>query len=105
MPTNLKRCDRREKEGSHTVNISVGTLEEIYNNVCNHYDNGRIGGTDYYILTSVLYKEIHERRKEQDCFKCEWRFTRHQKCNCCVRNRSMRDNYKPETVKKLFIDD
>lgn len=27
------------------------------------------------------------------CAGCKWRGKRHQKCSCCIRNRSMKDNY------------
>ena len=51
----------------------------------------RIGGTDYFTLTSLLYDAIHsERVTTETCAGCRWR-GRHQKCSCCRRNRSMRD--------------
>ena len=27
------------------------------------------------------------------CNTCKWKNTRHQKCTCCARNQSIKDNY------------
>lgn len=28
-----------------------------------------------------------------NCDECKWKGKRHQKCTCCVRNQSIKDNY------------
>ena len=30
------------------------------------------------------------------CTDCRWMGVRHQKCSCCIRNRSMKDNYQDD---------
>ena len=89
----VKIYDRRERADRHFRNIGIETLQEVYENVEKHYNGGRIGGTDYFTLTSLLYDAIHnERTATETCNGCRWR-GRHQKCSCCRRNRSMRDSY------------
>ena len=34
--------------------------------------------------------------REQNCKDCKWRNKRHQKCTCCARNISLKDNYEKE---------
>jgi len=31
-----------------------------------------------------------------NCNGCKWKGKRHQKCTCCVRNQSIKDNYSEE---------
>lgn len=89
----MKTYDRRERDDRHYRNIRKEVLQEVYENVEKHYDGGRIGGTDYFTLTSLLYDAIHsERVATETCTGCRWR-GRHQKCSCCRRNRSMKDLY------------
>lgn len=92
----MKIYDRRERADSHFRNIGIETLQEVYENVEKHYNGRRIGGTDYFTLTSLLYDAIHnERTATETCNGCRWR-GRHQKCSCCRRNRSMRDSYEEQ---------
>ena len=94
----MKIYDRRERDDGHFRNIGKETLQEVYENVESHYRLGRIGGTDYFTLTSLLYDAIHnERIDTETCAGCRWR-GRHQKCSCCRRNRSMRDAWEEAAV-------
>ena len=34
--------------------------------------------------------------EELNCKGCKWRGKRHQKCSCCARNPSLKDNYEKE---------
>ena len=89
----MKVYDKRERTDRHFRNIRLEVLQEVYENVESHYKGGKIGGTDYFTLTSVLYDAIHNKRRETEtCNGCKWH-GRHQKCNCCRRNRSLKDLY------------
>lgn len=91
--------DERERADKHFRGLERKVLEEVYNNVLTHYNTGRIGGTDFHVLTSVLYDAMQDQREYETCDGCRWWNVRPQRCSCCRRNRALKDGYeerKPE---------
>lgn len=89
----MKIWDEREREDKHFRGLTKKILEEVYSNVVTHYNTGRIGGTDFHVLTSVLYDAMQDQREYETCDGCRWWGARPQRCNCCRRNRALKDGY------------